>query len=82
MDFGWYLRRLRRMSIAEIAWRARTALLQQAWRFITPRTPAVGSITWNGAKLSPAEPIDPIAQQPSPELRRRHPGRALAGLRP
>ncbi len=63
MDFGWYLRRLRRMSIAEIAWRARTALLQQAWRFITPRAPAVGSITWNGAKLSPAEPVDPIAQQ-------------------
>ena len=63
MDIGWYLRRLRRMSIAEIAWRTRTALIQQAWRFSTPQAPAVGSVTWNGAKLPPLEHIDPTAQQ-------------------
>src|SRR4051794_34556029 len=51
------------MSVAEIAWRARTALIQQAWRFATPRAPAVGSIGWTGAKLPPMEPVDPAARQ-------------------
>jgi uncharacterized heparinase superfamily protein len=51
------------MSIAEIAWRARTALIQQAWRFGTPNAPAVGSITWNGAKPVPFESVDPTAKQ-------------------
>jgi len=51
------------MSIAEIGWRARTALIQQAWRFGTPRGPAVGSIAWAGAKLPPLEELDPAAQQ-------------------
>jgi hypothetical protein len=63
LEFGWYLRRLRRMSIAEIAWRARTALVQQAWRLDTPRGPAVGSIAWTGAPLQLLETIDPAARQ-------------------
>ena len=32
MRVGWYLRRLRRMGMAEIAWRATVLLRQQAWR--------------------------------------------------
>lgn len=32
MRVGWYLRRLRRMGTAEIAWRATALLRQQAWR--------------------------------------------------
>ncbi|GAB2177297.1 heparinase II/III family protein [Dongia sp. agr-C8] len=63
MDFGWYLRRLRRMSLAEIAWRARTAAIQQAWRFATPRGPAVGSIAWSGAKLPALVDVGPSARQ-------------------
>ncbi|MDQ7248774.1 heparinase II/III family protein [Dongia sedimenti] len=62
MDFAWYLRRLRRMSIAEIGWRARAAFIQQAWRFGTPRGPAVGSIAWTGAP-PPAADADPAARQ-------------------
>jgi hypothetical protein len=63
LDIGWYLRRLRRMSIAEIAWRARTAFIQQAWRFGTPRGPAIGSVTWRGAPLPALENVDPAARQ-------------------
>jgi hypothetical protein len=63
LDTGWYLRRLRRMSIAEIAWRARTAVIQQAWRLGTPRGPAVGDIAWNGASLPPVGAVDPSARQ-------------------
>src|SRR4051812_33537458 len=51
------------MSIAEIGWRARTALVQQAWRFGSTRAPALGSITWNGPKLPPLGDIDPSARQ-------------------
>ncbi len=58
LELGWYLRRLRRMSIAEIAWRARTALIQQAWRFGAARGPAVGSIAWSGATLPALENVD------------------------
>jgi hypothetical protein len=32
MRVGWYLRRLQRMGMAEIAWRATALLRQQAWR--------------------------------------------------
>jgi hypothetical protein len=51
------------MSVAEIAWRARTALIQQAWRFATPKGPAVGSIAWTGANLPDPEIADPAAKQ-------------------
>jgi AcrR family transcriptional regulator len=63
LDIGWYLRRLRRMSVAEIAWRARTALTQQAWRIGTPRGPAVGSIRWCGAPLTAPDAANPEAQR-------------------
>jgi hypothetical protein len=62
LDIGWYLRRLRRMSPAEIAWRLRTAVIQQAWRFMAPTGPAVGCIAWSGATL-PAVDVDPEARQ-------------------
>ena len=56
------------MSVAEIAWRTRTAFIQQTWRFATPRGPAVGSIAWNGAALPRLETIgrnkvDPAARE-------------------
>lgn len=51
------------MSIAEIGWRVRTALIQQAWRFGTPSGPAVGSIAWTGAALPPLADADPVAGQ-------------------
>ncbi|WP_395022150.1 alginate lyase family protein [Dongia sp.] len=63
MDIGWYLRRLRRMSVAEIAWRMRTAAIQQAWRFVTPGGPAVGAIAWTSAKLPALDSVDTAAQQ-------------------
>lgn len=63
MDIGWYLRRLRRMSLAEIAWRTRMAVIQQAWRFIPPTGPAVGRITWTGANLPAVVDVDPDARQ-------------------
>lgn len=46
MRLGWYLRRLRRMGMAEIAWRATVLLRQQAWR------------RWRGAAwpMPPARP--------------------------
>jgi hypothetical protein len=63
LDIGWYLRRLRRMSLAEIAWRTRTALIQQAWRFAKPSGPAVGAIAWTGANQPALENVDPNARQ-------------------
>jgi uncharacterized heparinase superfamily protein len=63
LNIGWYLRRLRRMSVAEIAWRARSAFIQQAWRFIKPSGPAVGDIAWTGAKLPALENVDAGARQ-------------------
>src|SRR5690242_17252296 len=51
------------MSIAEIAWRARTAFIQQAWRYGGPKRPAVGSISWSGAPLPDTTPVDPGARQ-------------------
>jgi uncharacterized heparinase superfamily protein len=63
LDIAWYLRRLRRMSVAEIGWRARTALIQQAWRFGTPKGPAVGTVTWSGASLPALDGIDAGAQE-------------------
>lgn len=62
MDIAWYLRRLRRMSATEIAWRARSALIRQAWRFAAPKAPAVGSIAWRGAPLPALEHVDPEAR--------------------
>jgi len=61
LDIAWYLRRLRRMSVAEIAWRARTVFIQQSWRCTKPTGPAVGAIAWTGANL-PAVDVDPSAQ--------------------
>ena len=62
MDIGWYVRRLRRMSVAEIAWRGRSAAIQQSWRLGTPRGPAPGALKWSGAALPAATPdIDPAA---------------------
>jgi hypothetical protein len=61
LELGWYLRRLRRMSLAEVAWRARTAFIQQAGRFGGPGGPAVGRIAWTEADLPPAETADPDA---------------------
>ncbi len=63
MDIGWYLRRLRRMSVAEIAWRARTAAVQQIWRFAKPGRPAVGSIAWTDANLPGLDHVDAAAKQ-------------------
>jgi uncharacterized heparinase superfamily protein len=63
LDIAWYLRRLRRMSVAEIAWRARTTLIQQAWRFGASKAPAVGSIAWRGAPLPALEHVDAEAKQ-------------------
>ena len=51
MDIGWYLRRLRRMSPAEIGWRARAAVIQQVWRLGTPGGPRPGTVAWSGAPL-------------------------------
>ena len=58
MDFGWYLRRLRRMSVAEVGWRARTALIQQAWRLGRWRAPPLGTIAWSGAALPALDKVD------------------------
>jgi hypothetical protein len=62
LDIGWYLRRLRRMSVTEIAWRARTAAVQQAWRFARPHGPAVGSIAWSGGTPTALAAVDPNAR--------------------
>jgi hypothetical protein len=51
MDISWYLRRLRRMSPAEMLARLRAAAVQQAWRFAGTAGPAVGSVAWSGAGL-------------------------------
>ncbi|MES1151681.1 MAG: alginate lyase family protein [Dongia sp.] len=51
MDIAWYLRRLRRMSPAEIGARLRAAAIQQAWRLGGTGGPAVGTTTWTGAPL-------------------------------
>jgi len=63
LELGWYLRRLRRMSVAEIAWRMRTAFIQQSWRFTKSSAPAVGSIAWTGAALHALETVDPLAKR-------------------
>ena len=52
MDISWYLRRLRRMSPAEVASRLRAAAIQQIWRFLPTGGPAVGTVAWTGAPLS------------------------------
>jgi hypothetical protein len=51
------------MSIAEVAWRARTVLIQQAWRFTARRMPVPGGIAWKGAPLPPLHDVDPVAKQ-------------------
>ena len=51
------------MSIAEIGWRARSAAIQQIWRFAAPKGPAVGAIAWTGAPLPSLETVDPSAKQ-------------------
>jgi hypothetical protein len=51
------------MSVAEIAWRARTAFIQQSWRFTQSSGPAVGGIAWAGATLPALETVDPVAKQ-------------------
>src|SRR5581483_2305466 len=52
MDISWYLRRLRRMSPAEVGARLRAAAIQQSWRFIGTGGPAVGTVAWAGAPLA------------------------------
>ncbi len=61
MDIAWYLRRLRRMSPAEIAARLRAAAIQQAWRARGTGGPAVGAITWSAAPLRGDKALDPEA---------------------
>ena len=61
MDIGWYLRRLRRMSPAEIGWRARSATLQRLWRIATPRAPE-SRLQWTGVALARGA-VDPAAGQ-------------------
>jgi hypothetical protein len=61
MDLAWYLRRLRRMSPAEIAARLRAAAIQQAWRFAGTGGPAVGTIAWAGAPLHGDRTPDPAS---------------------
>src|SRR5207247_1059104 len=51
-DISWYLRRLQRMSPAEMVARLRAAAIQQAWRFIGTRGPAVGTVAWAGLPLA------------------------------
>ncbi|HVZ02909.1 MAG TPA: alginate lyase family protein [Dongiaceae bacterium] len=61
MDISWYLRRLRRMSPAEVVARLRAAAIQQAWRFGGTGGPAAGSIAWAGAPLGRDTALDPDA---------------------
>jgi hypothetical protein len=51
MDIAWYLRRLRRMSSAEIGARLRAAAIQQAWRLGGTAGPGIGAVAWAGGAL-------------------------------
>jgi hypothetical protein len=61
MDIAWYLRRLRRMSPAEIGARMRAAAIQQAWRLGRNAGPAVGTVAWTGKPLPGDGAFDPEA---------------------
>ena len=52
------------MSIAEIGWRLRSAVIQQVWRLGTPKGPAAGMIAWTGAALPAPLERDPTLVQP------------------
>ena len=60
MTPGWYLRRLSRMDVSEVAWRTRNMLLQAAWRRRQaagwPDPPATHE-AWNGGSV-PAVGVD------------------------
>ena len=60
MDLAWYLRRLQRMSPAEIGARLRAATIQQAWRFGKPAG-ADGVIAWRDTPLR-GDASDPEAR--------------------
>jgi Heparinase II/III-like protein/Heparinase II/III N-terminus len=60
MNLAWYLRRLQRMSPAEIGARLRAAAIQQAWRIGKPAG-AAGEIAWAGAPLRDHRAADPEA---------------------
>jgi AcrR family transcriptional regulator len=75
VDFRWYLRRLRRMSVSEIGWRARTAAIQQLWKLRQPRPPAKGSVRW----ASPPLPTPGNSGSPARERLLRAANDVLAG---
>jgi len=62
VDIAWYLRRVRRMSAAEVVWRARAIAIQQAWRFRRPRS-APGAISFAGGLVDANLTVDPAARR-------------------